>query len=294
MNAPQQRNRPRTGLTADSTSGRVLLALRAGRMTSSEIRERFPTGTDLSGLARRGLVRIASDGEKGSAYELTDAGRATCPLRNPLAAHVTEMPPGAAGGRVASPSPFRVDCAPIRALPRVAPAAAPLPINKPTGDSAMTTGITISNNTPIPSARDAITKAIAGIDKAHAITRDELIARVQTDIARNTLVNVIKKMGAEAQVLGAFGATASRRYFDIRALAAPAAVVQADAVVEVTAEKEKPAGDGKKPMEFVVDSDGALTIVDGDEHIVIGDRDVRRLVRFLAGAKAEAVWTNRL
>ncbi len=91
-----QRNRPRTGLTADSINGRVLLALRAGRMTSSEIRERFPTGNpDLTGLARRGLVRVVSDAEKGSVYELTDAGRDVCPRRNPDSATQHGAPDGA-------------------------------------------------------------------------------------------------------------------------------------------------------------------------------------------------------
>lgn len=75
---------------ADSDAGRLLLALRAGATTSAQLTERFGRGSALIGsLVRNGLVV-----QDGGAYRLTEAGRAACPLRNPLAAGVT--PPAVA------------------------------------------------------------------------------------------------------------------------------------------------------------------------------------------------------
>lgn len=84
-------------ITADSIAGRVLQALRAPPgMTVAEAWERWPsTGTKpLCDLQRAGLV--ANDGD---VYTLTEAGRAACPSRNPLAAkpaipEVFTMPKG--------------------------------------------------------------------------------------------------------------------------------------------------------------------------------------------------------
>lgn len=70
-------------IVANSAEGRVLLALRAGPMESSEFHERWPTaGTQPAAkLIGRGLVE-----KTGNTYRLTEAGRAACPMRNPLAA----------------------------------------------------------------------------------------------------------------------------------------------------------------------------------------------------------------
>ncbi len=84
-------------ITADSIAGRVLQALRAPPgMTVSEAWERWPsTGTKpLCDLQRAGLVT-----NDGDVYTLTEAGRAACPSRNPLAAkpaipEVFTMPKG--------------------------------------------------------------------------------------------------------------------------------------------------------------------------------------------------------
>lgn len=66
-------------ITADNNDGRVLLALRAGAMTSYEFSER---GLSVSGwLIKEGLVD-----QVDGIYRITDAGLAACPLRNPLAA----------------------------------------------------------------------------------------------------------------------------------------------------------------------------------------------------------------
>lgn len=70
-------------ITADSSEGRVLLALRAGPMSSGEMWERWPgSGTNFAQtLKRLGLV-VFSDDE----WRITPAGLAACPFRNPLAA----------------------------------------------------------------------------------------------------------------------------------------------------------------------------------------------------------------
>ena len=70
-------------ITADSSEGRVLLALRAGPMSGGEMWERWPgLGTTFAQtLKRRGLV-VFNDGE----WRITPAGLAACPFRNPLAA----------------------------------------------------------------------------------------------------------------------------------------------------------------------------------------------------------------
>lgn len=67
-------------ITTTNLEGRALLALRAGPMTTSELNERL--GYSLPGwLLKAGYVVFAD-----SAYRLTEAGRAACPYRNPLAA----------------------------------------------------------------------------------------------------------------------------------------------------------------------------------------------------------------
>lgn len=73
-----------TPITADSWEGRVLLALRPGPMSPYEMDERWPSRT--SGHALVKLIRARLVEKVGGDYRLTDAGRAACPLRNPLAA----------------------------------------------------------------------------------------------------------------------------------------------------------------------------------------------------------------
>lgn len=66
-----------TKITADSLHGRVLIALRAGRMDYSQIRERVPASHHtLAALHYKGLI------EKDQfVYQITPAGRAACPNR---------------------------------------------------------------------------------------------------------------------------------------------------------------------------------------------------------------------
>lgn len=157
-------------------------------------------------------------------------------------------------------------------------------------------GIDIAVKSPINKMRDAITAAIAGIAKTSAITRDELIARTKSDIPRATLVDAIKKMGRESTVLGAYGATAGRRYFDIRTLSASAeasppqtktapnvkpAPIPAPVSVLPPVDTPPAAGAEAKPVEFAIYNDGRLAIVDNDEIFVMQREDVARLARFL-------------
>ncbi len=87
-------------VTADSHTGRVLLALRAsGALAVAEAEERWGK----NGAATLAMHRLAHAGEwvvkAGAEYRITPAGRAACPFRNPLAAkpavqEVFEMPQG--------------------------------------------------------------------------------------------------------------------------------------------------------------------------------------------------------
>lgn len=65
------------GINANSQHGRLLLALRAGRMTNETIVERFPSlGGSLGRIKELGHIEQC-DGY----YVLTEAGRAICPSR---------------------------------------------------------------------------------------------------------------------------------------------------------------------------------------------------------------------
>jgi hypothetical protein len=68
-------------ITADSFIGRVLLALRAGPITAAESEERWPGNKSMYDAVRLKLVE-----KIGDEFRLTEAGRAACPYRNPLAA----------------------------------------------------------------------------------------------------------------------------------------------------------------------------------------------------------------
>lgn len=282
------RSRPKTGITSDSPAGRVLQALRAGPMTNGELDERFPgrhVSHILGILARAGLAR--KDGQQGW-WQLTDAGRTACPLRNPLAAVVTPPPAGAAGGRLtANNTPRTTASAPTRS------------VTTPTHPLEEIAIMSKSTPGPASKARPAIAAAIADIDQAHAISREVLIARAACpDIARNTLKSAIKNMVSEGIVIAACGATSARRYFDVRtqwvaddapvaskgerAEPSPASAVPA-ALPRTDAPPPAPANDTAAPgaVEFALYSDGRLAIIDGDDILVLPPEDMRRLVHFL-------------
>lgn len=69
-------------ITADNHDGRTLLALRAGPMTPGEISRR------VGGSVSRWLLTEGLVSQDDSYYRITEAGRAACPYRNPLAAIV--------------------------------------------------------------------------------------------------------------------------------------------------------------------------------------------------------------
>lgn len=72
-------------LTADNPDGRTLLALRAGPMTPAELADRV-------GSPSRWLIKVGYVEQDACYYRITEAGRAACPLRNPLAAPGTVRP----------------------------------------------------------------------------------------------------------------------------------------------------------------------------------------------------------
>ena len=77
-----------TPISADSREGRLLLALRRGPHEPGELAEQFGKLSGLQGqLMRAGLIAY-----NGDTYTLTDAGRAACPFRNPLAAKAAVQP----------------------------------------------------------------------------------------------------------------------------------------------------------------------------------------------------------
>lgn len=75
--------RAKPAISANSVDGRILLALRAGRMMPSALQERFPSACNfyLGRLMAAGLVD-KQGGRFSETYGLTDAGRAACPSRN--------------------------------------------------------------------------------------------------------------------------------------------------------------------------------------------------------------------
>lgn len=253
-------------ISPDSYMGRTLLALRAGPMTSGELSERFPAGSAINQLSQFGLVKRTDDH-----WTITDAGRAACPLRNPLAADITPVPAAATGTR-------------------------PIPHTIKTQETAMT-GITISGTkTPIFQAREAIAKAISGITEDRAIKRDELLARAKTDIDHPTLINVIKKMVEEKKFVGAYGHTTARRYFDLRSID-PQPVTDDKSGARDTLNVQ-PAGPttgehDAADIEFSIYNDGRLAIVDGDEVLVLPPAATRRLGYFL-GCLEMNTWPPRL
>ena len=80
--APVAASRP---YTADSTEGRVLLALRAGTCEGTALEERFGSDYDhvLKKLSAAGLVTSVK-ADRARYWSLTPVGRAACPHRNPL------------------------------------------------------------------------------------------------------------------------------------------------------------------------------------------------------------------
>lgn len=230
---------------ASSAIGRTLLALRAGQMTSGELDERFGRSAPLTAMAKHGLVTGDADG-----WSITDAGRAACPLRNPLAAKTTP--------------------APHAALPRITSGKLPTEprCHVSTGDQSMNKKLT---------AVDQVRKLLAA--SPDGITRKDLIkqsALTETAVD-NAIFNLTKSKEAFRPAYGIIASTQYCKPVDIVAPvpASPAPVAETPAQPEETNEDKTP------DIEFSIYDDGRLAITDGDEILVLPPNATRRLGHFL-------------
>jgi hypothetical protein len=136
--------------------------------------------------------------------------------------------------------------------------------------------------------RPAALAAIAGIDEAHALRRSEWIQRIPDGEDDNSMSHVIQKLVKES-VVGAYGRTDQRRYYDLRtaspttappdAPAPPAPTHRKREREEVNAAPGAPAGSGA--CHFAVHDDLSLSISDGTSVLILPPEDVRRMTRFL-------------
>lgn len=144
--------------------------------------------------------------------------------------------------------------------------------------------------------REAIAEAISGIPRDRAISKEELIARMPDGISRPAIKGGIKRMASAAQILGAFGKTTARRYYDLRTTGADS---RADAALP-----SEPPATAKQPLhiaheapaaevEFAIYNDGRLAVIDGDEILVIPPEATLRLGYFLGCLDMDA-WPPRL
>lgn len=190
-------------ITPDSRDGRVLLALRAGPMAAAELYDRVPAFSP-SSLQRHGLIeRLPED-----CYRITAAGRAACPLRNPLAATVAPPPSAALNARRAGLPPLR----PSQPVPTRAKPAKP---DQPPSGEAMENITFNPKKDTLSASRAGVFYALKGIDREHAITRQELALRGPASVESGALFNALQRMAQEGLV-GAFGSTTARRYYDLR------------------------------------------------------------------------------
>lgn len=114
MSAHHKTRRSGAGaISAQSSIGRLLLALRAGPLEPEALYARLGKHSAIAESLRCGFVRRL-DAYQGGAYTLTEAGRAACPCRNPLAATASSAPAGAAGGRGLPPSRLQPTLTPMR------------------------------------------------------------------------------------------------------------------------------------------------------------------------------------
>ena len=92
-------------------------------------------------------------------------------------------------------------------------------------------------------------------------------------------------MSRQAAIVGAFGATSARRYYDIRTAASAASLPtcansQTPAPAPANA-KANAASHDPEDIEFAMYDDGRLGIFDGDEILIIPPEATIRLGRFL-------------
>ena len=267
-------------ITVDNDAGRALLALRAGEMTSGAITERIGNGGVVSALARAGLVEGDFDG-----WRLTAAGRAACPLRNPLAATVLKPPPPA----LTTNHPWRT--LPPRLMPSIkeiampesktaetiAQATARLAAANATTETAQAAAPTAS----APAVQDAATIVLGILASATGgLKRGVLIRRsgLQEGTVDSAISRLVKRGQAERAQYGVIRLVGG---------ASAAAAVPAAAPAPVAPKIEKPQALALAPapanpaFDFALHDDGRLAISAGDDVLVLQRNDTYRLARFL-------------
>lgn len=277
-------------ITVDNDAGRALLALRAGEMTSGAITERIGNGGVVSALARAGLVEGDADG-----WRLTAAGRAACPLRNPLAATVLKPPPPA----LTTNHPWRT--LPPRLMPPIKEIA--MPESKTAETIAQATARLAAANATAETAQAAAPAAAApGVQDAASVVLS-ILASATGGLKRGVLIRrsgltegtvdsaisrLVKRGQAERAQYGVI-----RRVGDAAVAAtpvAPAAPTTKPATAptvakqpprKVAAPAAQPPKSTEDEVEFAVYSDGRLAIIDGDEILVLQRADTYRLANFL-------------
>ena len=261
----------------DSSAGRILLALRAGAMTSGELAARFPSGVFLGALIKAALVEACDNG-----WRLTAAGIAACPLRNPLAATVQK--PMTRSARSSSPVGLPAKTAPQPHVHR--------PENL-----IHTGGIHVPNplRTNQPSTVDQVRRLL--IDAPDGLARKEIIRR--TGLSDSTVDNAIFKLikcggavrksyGVIAPVQAGVAAIASHlAQHDMQSASAenaPTSSAAPAAQPPVVARHEPKGPDDESAatkIDFSIYDDGRLAISDGDELFVLPPDATRRLGQFL-------------
>ncbi|SDI52424.1 hypothetical protein [Propionivibrio dicarboxylicus] len=235
-------------ITANSLVGRVLIALRAGQMTSGELGDRFPCLPSLGGLAKKGLISGDPHG-----WRLTDAGRAACPLRNPLAASVPQ-PPAATPHRVASVGAISE---PVRR-----PA---LPINE-----VKHMPVKGKKSSAVDTVRTLLTVTPEGVSRKDLI-RTTSLSESQVDAA---IFNLIHLGEATRKSYGVICAT--EHFKPVEAISPTVGTTQAT-VQRVTPRTPEVA----EHIEFSIRDDGHLSIIRQAETLVLSPNDTQRLARFL-------------
>jgi len=272
-----------TDITAQSVIGRFLIALRAGRMTSRELTDRLDSLPSLKQMRSSGLI----DGDENGWF-LTEAGRAACPLRNPLAAVITPPPLGGQAARAV----------PLQTPPTIHERHNRLALPETTGENAM----------PEP----ALTKPMTAVsqvllmlaDAPKGVTRKDLITRtgLKKNNIDNAIFNLVSSDKATRLGYGLIGITdegrtaAKKLKIDRPAIATSAPVVAPPAEVKPPVQAEPPAEletstttpTDEEPdetpapdIDFCVYADGHLAIIDGDEILVLPPDATRRLGHFL-------------
>ena len=288
---PRPRRKPKPEITADSPTGRLLLALRAGEMTSAEITERFDHAKSVSALARAGLVESGLYG-----WRLTAAGRVACPLRNPLAATVLISPPLSLITPRTWQSPLHRPTPPRKLIKETEmPASKPVEtIAQATARIAAANAAAEATNATAQAAAPAVAQDAASVvlgilaSATGGLKRGVLIRRsgLQEGTVDSAISRLVKRGKAERAQYGVIRLVGSAS----AAAAVPAAPATTPATTPAAtfqpprksaAPAAQPPESDANEVEFAVYSDGRLAIIDGDEIFVLKRDDTYRLPRFL-------------